>query len=160
MKLTRLLAVAAIAAAALSAYAGGKGYKCTEGTQACLDHMVAKLQGRGWVGIELDDSKGMNQMAVTRVVSGSPAEAAGLKAGDVLVSVNGVRFADNTEEKCVTCDATAANWKPGAKVQYVVRRQGTDVSLDLTLGEMPREVRAQMIGMHMMEHAQTKVAEK
>jgi C-terminal processing protease CtpA/Prc len=158
MKHTRVLVVAAIAVAALSAFAGDKGYKCTESTQTCLDHMVAKLQGRGWVGIELDDSRGMDQMKVTRVVSGSPAETAGFKAGDVLVAVNGVRFADNTEEKCATCEATAANWKPGSKVQYLIRRQGADVTLALTLAEMPHEVMAQMIGMHMMEHAQAKVA--
>ncbi len=157
----RILASLTLVAALvpLPLIAGGKDYKCKEETQTCLDKMAQKLQGRGWVGLEFED-KDMSRLTVTRVVPGSPAEKGGFKVGDVLVSVNGVRFADNTEEKCVTCEATADNWKPGSAVKYVVSRAGGQAHVDVTLAEMPREVMAQMIGMHMMEHAQVKVAAK
>src|SRR5512137_2880506 len=103
-----LLALVALLLPA-TALAGGKDYKCKVDTQTCLNTMAQKLQGRGWVGLEFDD-KDPKTMAVTRVVPGSPAESAGFKVGDVLVSVDGARFADNTEDKCATCAATADNW--------------------------------------------------
>ena len=155
MKRLTLLVTALAAALALPALAGEKGYgKCTEDTQTCLNHMAAKLKTRGWLGIEMDDSKGPASIKVTRVISGSPAEAAGFKVGDALVSVNGARFAENTDEKCVTCEKTKDNWTPGAKVQYVVNRAGKDAPLNATLAQLPSDVMAQWIGMHMIEHAQ------
>lgn len=166
-KLTGLAVMALALALAVPAFAGdkseksSKGYeKCTEDAQTCLNHMVAKLKTRGWLGIEMDDEKGMSAIKITRVVPGSPAEAAGFKTGDVLVSINGARFAENTEEKCVTCDKTKDNWSPGTKVQYVVSRDGKDVTLNPTLAALPSDVLAQWVGMHMIEHAQTEVAKK
>ncbi len=152
-----------ILAAALAAplFAGEQGYrKCPEDTQTCLNHMVAKLKTRGWLGIEMDDSNGPAEMKITRVVPGSPAEASGFKAGDVLVSVNGAKYADNTDEKNVTYEATKDIWKPGTKLQYVVRRKGKNLKLAPTLAPLPSDVMAQMIGMHMIEHAQPEAAEK
>ena len=86
----------------------------------------------------------------------------GFQVGDVLVSVNGTKFSENTEEKCVTCDKTKDDWKPGSKVSYVVKRAGGEVTLNATLAALPSDVMAQMIGMHMMEHAttDTEVAKK
>jgi C-terminal processing protease CtpA/Prc len=151
----RMAALVVAAALCVPALAGNKEYgKCTEDTQTCLNHMAAKLKGRGWLGIEMDDSKGMDAIKVTRVVPGSPAQAAGFKEGDLLVSVNGVKFASNSEEKCATCDAMKDKWTPGTKVTYVVARDGKDVTLDATLAVLPPDVMAQWIGMHMIEHAQ------
>ena len=135
--------------------AGEGGYrKCPLETQKCLDTMVAKSKGRGWLGIEYEDGPGPKRFQVTRVVPGSPAEAAGFRAGDLLVSVKGVRFAENTEERCVTCEATKEIWRPGAKVSYVVLRGKTSVSLEAVLASLPPDVMAQIIGMHLLEHAQ------
>jgi predicted metalloprotease with PDZ domain len=161
MKRTNCLAMALAAVLALPALAGEKGeYKCTETAQSCLDQMAAKLKNRGWLGIEMDDSKGMNAIKITRVVPGSPAEAAGFEVDDVLVSLNGVKFADNTEEKCATCEAAKDGWVPDAKVSYVVNRNGRDVRLAATLAALPPDVLAQWVGKHMLEHAAVEVAEK
>lgn len=157
---TLLVAALALSAVAFPIVGGEKGYKCTENTQTCLNKMVANLKTRGWIGLELNDEHGMSAMKVSRVVPGSPAEAAGFLAGDQLVSVNGVKFADNTEDKCVTCEATKENWKPGRKVQYVVSRDGKEVDLEPTLAAIPPDVMAQWVGAHMIEHAQSEVAEK
>jgi predicted metalloprotease with PDZ domain len=146
---------------ACSALAGEAGYrKCSLDTQSCLDAMVVKLKGRGWLGIEYDDSQGPRNFRVTRVVPGSPAESAGFKAGDILVSVKGAKFADNTEDRCVTCDATKDDWKPGARLDYVVRRGGRTVTLRPTLAPLPSDAMAQMIGMHMLEHVQASAPPK
>ena len=131
-----------------------KGYsKCKEDAQTCLNHMVAEMKDRGWLGIQMDTDAGPSEIKITKVIAGSPAEAAGFQVNDVLVSVNGARFSENTEEKCVTCDKTKDNWKPGTKVSYVVKRGGAETTLNATLAALPSDVMAQWIGMHMMEHA-------
>ena len=152
MKRTWLAAVLA-AAMALGAAVAGEKYKCKEGTQTCLNHMVAKMKDRGWLGIQMDDESGPSNIKITKVIAGSPAEASGFKEGDVLVSVNGARFAENTEEKCVTCDKTKDGWKPGDKVTYVVKRGGADTTLTATLAALPSDVMAQWIGSHLIDHA-------
>ena len=130
--------------------------KCPLDTQTCLDQMVSKLNGRGWLGIEYDTETNL----VQRVVPGSPAEAAGFKVGDLLVSVAGAKFAKNTEAKCVTCDAVKDKWKPGATLPYVVKRKRKTVKLNPKLTTLPDDVKAQMIGMHMIEHAQPETPPK
>ena len=133
--------------------AGEKDYKCQFDTQTCLDKMVTKMTTRGWLGIEYDNSLGDDHLKITRVVPGSPAESAGFLTDDVLVSIDGARFAENTEDKCVTCEKMKGAWKPGAQIEYVVRRDGEEVLLSATLAPLPSDVLAMMIGMHMLEHA-------
>lgn len=139
------------------ARAGESGYKCPLDTQTCLNQMVAKLKTSGWLGIEYDDSSGRVGMKITRVIPGSPAEAAGFKAGDVLVSLNGARFADDNLEQF---EKARGPWVPGAKLTWVVSRAGKQVELHPTLAALPPDVMAQMIGLHMMGHAQPAAAEK
>ncbi|MBZ5637159.1 MAG: PDZ domain-containing protein [Acidobacteriia bacterium] len=153
-------ALLALAFVAIPAVAGGMDHKCKYDTQACLNHMVSSMKDRGWVGLELTDEEANKPLTVTRVVPGSPAEAAGFRAGDTLVSVNGVKFADNTEGKCVTCEATKNDWTPGRKVRYVVSRSGGELTLEPTLAAIPSDVMAQWIGAHMIEHAEVEVAKK
>jgi predicted metalloprotease with PDZ domain len=161
MRYAKWLALALmVAIVALPGFAGPKDKKCTASTQDCLNKMVQMMKTRGWVGIEMDESKGAKTPAITKVVPGSPAEAAGFEVGDVLVSLDGSKFADNTEEKCATCAAMKDNWVPGRKVHYVVSRGGRDVSVDPTLGHIPSDVMATWIGQHMLEHAQLEIAQK
>ena len=155
MTRNRVVALILAGALGLPALAGNKEYgKCSEDTQTCLNHMAAMLKGRGWLGIEMDDSKGAAAMKVTRVIPGSPAQAAGIKEGDVLVAVNGVKFASNTEEKCATCEAMKDHWTPGTKVTYIISRDRKDITIEATLAVLPPDVMAQWVGMHMIEHAQ------
>jgi predicted metalloprotease with PDZ domain len=126
---------------------------CSYETQVCLDYMVEKMQGRGWLGIEYENSSGPDHMRLLRIVPGSPAEAAGFLVGDQLISLNGAKFTDNTEDECVTCSAVKEDWKPGGKVDYVVLRDDKELKLTATLATLPSDVMAMMIGMHMFEHA-------
>jgi C-terminal processing protease CtpA/Prc len=89
--------------------------------------MVSHMKNRGWVGIQMDTDEKSHLMKITKVVPGSPAEKAGFHEGDLLVSVNGAKFADNTEEKCVTCEKTKDTFTPGSKVSF--GRDGRDVPL-------------------------------
>ncbi|MEL6186989.1 MAG: PDZ domain-containing protein, partial [Myxococcota bacterium] len=72
-----LLALPAVASA-------GHDEECTAELQTCIDSMVAELKSTGFIGVELDEKKGTKDLVVTKVVTGAPAEAAGIKDGDVL----------------------------------------------------------------------------
>lgn len=134
---------------AFPAFAGG--YECTKSTQECLNAMAEKLQKRGWVGIELDKDEDAGTMTVKRVVSDSPAQAAGFKIGDQLVAVNGIRYNDESKKEALQKAYDAMT--PGAQVTYTVSRSGYEKDLDVKLGKLPEEVLAQWIGGHMIEHA-------
>ena len=67
------------------------------------------------------------------VTEGSPAEKAGLKAGDVIV-----KFADKAIENIDDYMAALQDKKPGDSVSIEVKRDGKDVTLKAILGERPR----------------------
>jgi C-terminal processing protease CtpA/Prc len=157
MKHAKWLVLALLVVVAFPA-AAGEYHKCDMDTQGCLDKMAAKVGERGWVGIEMD-SGDEGALMITRVVPGSPAEASGLEVDDVLLAVNGAKFADNSEDKCVTCDAMKDDWKPGSEVHYVVARNGKKLKVDLTLGQIPSDVMAQWVGQHMLQHTTVEIAQ-
>lgn len=150
-----VLAAVLLAGGAAPAHAGSEApYHCPKDTQSCLDEMAARLKKSGWLGIEYDERTVVSGgYRISRVVPGSPAEGAGMRAGDVLLSVDGARFADNTADQCVTCAKTKDRWIPGQAFDYVVRRGKSDLRVRVTLAALPSDVMAQMIGMHMLEHA-------
>lgn len=137
----------ALAASMAPAAAGESGHKCTYPIQECLDHMSARLKSSGWVGIEFDDS--CVPYKIMRVVPGSPAENAGLMAGDFLYALNGVPLGKENEAALAKA---RKEWKPGQSVTYTIRREGVDREITLTLAPMPADVMAKWIGDHMMQH--------
>jgi S1-C subfamily serine protease len=141
---------------AAPAMAGG-AHKCSATTQDCLNHMVKSLNNRGWVGIEMDDKGGAGMMIITRVIDGSPAQKAGFKVGDALVAVNGVAFSEENEKQLKDLQYSMT---PGNDFTYTVSRKGSKVDLDVELGTLPKDVKAQWIGNHMMDHAEIKMASK
>ena len=152
MRRVAALALATTLLAPVAALAGpghGDKDKCTASTQECLDQMLKQTANRGWIGIELEPLDS-GAMKITRVVEKSPAEAAGLKAGDVLVALEGLTFGKASESDL---DAARAKMTPGTTVTYTVARSGSEMKMPVKLAAMPEQVRAQMIGMHMMEHA-------
>jgi len=158
MKKTKwILSLAAIVALSAPVFAGENYEKCTAGTQECLNKMVASLQQRGWVGLELEKDEDSGAMTITRVVPDSPAEAAGLQAGDKLVALNGLSFADESNHKAL--EAAWSSMKPGNEVAYTVNRHGHDKKISITLAHVPEEVMAAWVGKHMLEHAAVDVAQ-
>jgi predicted metalloprotease with PDZ domain len=133
--------------------AGGK-HKCEASTQECLDKMAAKYKAHGWVGIE-GDNNDKGQFVIKKVIEGSPAEAAGLQKGDVLVAMNGVKLADENKDKLKKIKGGMA---PGETLKYTVERNGKPKVVAVTLGEIPEDVLALWVGKHMLEHATVKVA--
>lgn len=145
----------AAALAAPAAFAGGD-HACTASTQECLDMMAKQLHSRGWMGIEIDDSAG--QLLITKVVASSPAEDAGLEAGDVLLAVNGVVYAPENKEKLTEIRSSMT---PGKVFTYQVQKEGKgEKEIEVTLGNIPDDVLAQWVGAHMLEHAHAEQAEE
>jgi PDZ domain-containing protein len=87
------------------------------------------LLKRGFLGIDygsaaadqLESSSFDGGVVVMRVVSGSPADIAGVNVGDVLVMANGVRIGDRA-----ALQALSARWMPGDEVTLTVIRGDSD----------------------------------
>jgi serine protease Do len=97
---------------------------------------------RGWLGVQiqpvtkdianslgLSDEKGA---LVAEPQDDSPAKAAGIKAGDVIMAVNG-KTVDSPKELA----RQIGGMNPGTSVEVKVWRNGSDKTFDLKLGEMP-----------------------
>ena len=75
---------------------------------------------------------GTNGALVSDVASGGPAEAAGLKSGDVVVQFDS-RPVDDASQFKIRVAETA----PGSKVSLVVNRNGESKNFDVTLKSLP-----------------------
>ncbi|MEK7704841.1 MAG: PDZ domain-containing protein [Myxococcota bacterium] len=137
------------------ALAGEHSESCNLPVQDCLNTMVTKLKDTGFIGVELDVDKATRALMVTKVIAGSPAESAGIQAGDELYAINGIRVTEENEA------AISKVKLPGKEVTCTMRRRGEDRVFKVTLVPMPADVMARYIGEHMMLHAkQAEVAKK
>jgi len=84
-----------------------------------------------YLGITVANASGGGAQ-VGSVVSGSPADTAGLKAGDVITALDGKAI---TSADDLTAQLTAH--APGDKVTLTVTRSGSTKSIDVTLGTRP-----------------------
>ncbi len=85
-----------------------------------------------YLGVTIADSTNGAGARVTQVLAGSPADKAGLQAGDVITAVDGTSISG-------TDDLTAilARRSPGDEVTLTVDRNGTTKQLTVTLGTQP-----------------------
>ncbi len=99
---------------------------------------------RGWLGVsiqdltpELAEQFGLDEARgalVAEVLSGTPAAEAGIKAGDVIVSVDGREIKDNIELR-----NRIAEYSPGTEVEIGLIREGEKERMKVELGERPGE---------------------
>ncbi len=85
---------------------------------------------RGWLGVSVDD--GDDVVTVAAVERNSPAARAGIRTGDAIVRVNGERVQSSRG-----LIRTIAASSPGANVNLVVRRQGREIEVPVTVGLRP-----------------------
>jgi serine/threonine protein kinase len=88
----------------------------------------AQGPGKPYVGIGL--ARKGEDLVLDHIDEGSPAEKAGLKVGDVLVGINGIKVANRRPDLA----AFLRGRKPGDVVPVEVRRGSAPVTLKLTLG--------------------------
>lgn len=150
-KLVLLVALAvALAGAGIAAAGGGHAHDKAKAADAesCLAEKAERMARHGWLGLETDKASG-GGYAVSAVAAGSPAEAAGFRTGDVLVAINGVRFAEENQEQVKKVKAGLA---VGSEVAYTVVRGGSERRLTATLAPVPREVLARWLGEDVLDH--------
>ena len=108
-----------------------------EGTHVAI---MARVSGddqadpnRGWLGIALGDASDVDGVVVHNVVRDSPAEAAGLKQNDIILSINGQTVHDYK----AAVDAIRAIG-PGGVAAITVNRGGQTLTLNATLSSRPK----------------------
>jgi serine protease DegQ len=97
---------------------------------------------RGWIGVESQDitpelaeSFGLSKQSgaiIAGVVKNGPADRAGIKPGDILLSVDGRAVADTTA--MVNLIAQLA---PGGKAKMTVLRKNREATLEIQVGKRP-----------------------
>jgi putative serine protease PepD len=101
-----------------------------------IQRVVDQLQSGGtveyaYLGVELGDAEdGGAQIGAVR--SGSPADDAGLRAGDVVVKADGEDVEDGEDLR-----RAVAEREPGDELELEVRRDGDTETLTVTLGTRP-----------------------
>jgi len=113
-------------------------------TQMVLEQIVRTgTVARGWIGVEMQDVTaataasfklpGASGALISGVLKNGPADKAGVKPGDVLVSVN--------EKPVITAQSVlnaVAGLAPGSEAKLALKRQGKDLELNITVGKRPR----------------------
>jgi serine protease DegQ len=98
---------------------------------------------RGWIGIEtqditpeLADSFGLERQSgtiIAGVVRGGPADRAGVRPGDILLSVDGKAVGSTNEMLNLI-----AQLPPGGKATMALMRKNRAATVDVTVGKRPR----------------------
>ena len=97
---------------------------------------------RGWIGVEpqditpeLAESFGLGKKTgaiIAGVLKGGPADRAGMRPGDILVSIDDKPVADTTEMLNVIAQLT-----PGQQIAMTVLRKAQETKLNITVGKRP-----------------------
>jgi serine protease Do len=108
----------------------------SEIAEKIVDELLAHGRvDRGWLGVVVDTSgRRRAGAAIATVDKGGPAAKAGLRAGDLVTSINGERV-ESTRE--LIRDVSAVN--PGNSARLRVRRQNQTLELSVTVGRRPPE---------------------
>ena len=98
---------------------------------------------RGWAGVEvqeitpeLAESFHLNSLRgalIAGVQRGSPAEKAGIRAGDIVLSVNDITIKD-----VQGMIAQIAALKPGSIGRFKLQRNGREINVEVTIGKRPK----------------------
>ncbi|MCP4229591.1 MAG: Do family serine endopeptidase [bacterium] len=113
--------------------------------ESIMDELIAEGRiTRGWLGVYIqpvtDDLKDQFDLPdrsgalVSEVMDDSPAEKAGMKRGDVIVSIGDEKIEDTNHLRITTAEK-----KVGSKVKVKVIRDGKEKTLTVKIGEMPED---------------------
>jgi predicted metalloprotease with PDZ domain len=152
LRIARGAVAFAVVAVALSGLAlAGKHEKCSKSATECAAYMKEMYQTKGWAGLEKEANED-GTYKILSVMPNSPAEKAGVKAGDLLVSINGVTLSKENEAKLK--EMHESGWKIGDTVSFGLKR-GADIStVNVALERIPETVLASMIEKHSKEEHQ------
>jgi len=111
------------------------------------ENIIKQLKGngrvvRGWLGVNIQEMtpeiaeglgvKGDKGVLIAGVTPGSPAAKAGLKRGDIILSLGGKKITKLTDITIL-----AASSAPGTTMRLQVLRDGKEMNVDVKLGKFP-----------------------
>jgi serine protease Do len=126
------------------AQAQGIGFAIPSDTvESVLDDLIKQGKvKRGWLGVEIQDvtptiaeTSGLSEpegVVLRNVLSGGPAEKAGLQQGDIITAIDGKKVATTGDLLDIVREAG-----PGKKVQVTVWRNKKAEKFTVTLTERP-----------------------
>jgi serine protease Do len=127
---------------AVGSQAQGIGFAIPSNTvNSVLDELIEQGKvKRGWLGVEIQDVtqsiadyfglSDLDGVVVRNVTSGGPADNAGVKQGDIILSCNGTKVKNTSElQDCISKDG------PGKKVKLTLWRDKKKTECTVTLGE-------------------------
>ncbi len=115
---------------AIKGYVSGVGdeyteYLTTDEMKALIENTAGKYVG---IGVYLAENKADDTIVIIGVIEGSPAEEAGIKAGDILKSVNGI---DYTGKKLTEASNLLKDKNDGNQVKVVIVRDSEEIELSV-----------------------------
>ncbi len=120
---------------------------CELDASTCSAKIRDYYKAHGWFGVEMDLAGCDAGPTVTRVHAASPAAAAGLQAGDVITSVNGISAAPQYRDQL---DAfMKSEFKPGKKIRFTAKRGNDIIPMRAELVEIPSDTLDQMVAFHL-----------
>jgi len=90
--------------------------------------LASGAKKKPWLGIQVD-GRGF-ELRVRQVAEGSPAFQAGIKSGDIIISVNGKKFTSVIEMA-----KYIQNFSPGEQLCLEILRRGNELKINVILGE-------------------------
>ena len=134
---------------AIVPYAQGLGFAVpVNKAKEIMDQLVEKGKvSRGWLGVNINDIdpevakmygvKDGGGVVIAKVMPGEPAEKAGVKAGDIVVELNGAKVKNSSEFR-----QKVGALAPNSQAKLTVVRNGKRQTLTVKLGERPGEGQA------------------
>ncbi len=138
---------------------GTASMHCDMSPAECEQMLRAYYQDHGWLGADLICEDGtICQPKITKVAAGSPAEAAGFRAGDLVVSMNGIKYSKETEASIH--ETIEKGFRVGDTVTYTVTRDGKSATLQATLVRIPDAALKELIASHAGAHKSAAAGDK
>lgn len=139
--ISKAIVVAAFVAAAAAVSADSK---CSASARECDQQIRSMLSGRRFFGASVEDTK--PGLVIKQVAAKSPADYAGLKAGDRLIAINGKSLtqASAKEYKQVLADA-----RETGKLWIIVWRRGAYKKFEARLEPYTKEQIEKAISAHL-----------
>lgn len=117
----------------------------------CLQELTESFANRGWLGLQLHTDHRGRGLGIVEVTAGGPAEAAGLRMGDLIVSFDGESTAGL---EMAGLSKLITGLEPRQEVELVVQdRTGARREVTVRARVMPQDVMVRAIGLHVLLHS-------
>jgi len=132
--MSSVIAALALAVAIPAAACDGNSKASASSASAAGHSCSGMSRSTAWAGAWLQRSNG-GQLTVVAVAEGSPAAKSGLRAGDVVLAVNGQSVSDQASHSCASATACSV----GSAFAYTVQRGKATKTVKVKLEKMPTE---------------------